>query len=270
MTRLRLTAAASLCSTFALGAAVQAPLASAARAVVQAASPLTRESSPEAATPASAPVEFTVGLVPSNLAGAEAFAKAVSTPGGPSYRRFLTPSEWEKRFSPKSSAVSTVKSWLREQGIAVESVSPDRLSIEASADAATIERAFGTSLHQYQRHGRSVRLASAALSVPASVAGLISGISGVDQRLATPDHARPPARAPPRPRRATKKSRSPKASATPGRARVTTAKSSTPTIPPSANTPRRCRTRRAATRRRSCRARTHWPGRSPTGWTAAA
>ncbi len=148
MSRFRLFAAVTaLASTAAVAILTQAPLAAAAgRSVVQAASPLVRESSPEAATPASTPVEFTVGLVPSNLAGAEAFAIAVSTPGNPSYRHFLTPAEWEKRFSPKTSAVSAVKKWLREQGIAVESVSADRLSIEASADAATIERAFGTSL----------------------------------------------------------------------------------------------------------------------------
>jgi subtilase family serine protease len=192
MTRQRLIAAvATLGSAVGSGLATQAPpAAAAARSQVQAASPLTRESSPEAGTPAATPVEFTVGLVPSDQAGAEALAQAVSTPGNPSYRHFLTPAEWEKRFSPKTSAVSAVKQWLREQGIAVESVSADRLSIEASADAATIERAFGTSLAQYRRQGRSVRLASAPLSVPSSIAGLISGVSGVDQRLATPDHLR--------------------------------------------------------------------------------
>src|SRR5262249_28267155 len=58
---------------------------------------------------------------------------------------------------------------------------------------------FGTSLQQYRRHGKSVRLAAAPLSVPTSVAGLISGVSGVDQRLATPKHVREP---PPAGRRA--------------------------------------------------------------------
>ncbi len=86
--------------------------------------------------------------------------------------------------------MNAVKSWLTEQGIAVEGVSADRLSIAASASAQTVEHVFGTSLHQYNRHGKSLRLASTALSVPASVAGLISGISGIDQRLATPDHVR--------------------------------------------------------------------------------
>src|SRR5581483_8829062 len=171
-------------------ALIAAPVAAAGQSVVQAASPLAQQSTPEGTTPASTPVEFVVGLQPSNQAGAEALAQAVSTPGSPSYRRFLTPAQWEKSYSPKASSVTAVEKWLSEQKITVEGVSPDRLSISASASAATIEHVFGTSLRQYRRHGRSLRLASTALTVPSSVAGLISGISGVDQRLATPDHVR--------------------------------------------------------------------------------
>ncbi|MEA2215722.1 MAG: hypothetical protein QOK19_1283 [Solirubrobacteraceae bacterium] len=198
MTRQRLIAAvATIGSTFALAAAVQAPLAGAA-SVVQAGSPLAKPSSSVGATPASAPVEFSVGLAPSDQAGAEALARAVSSPTSASYRQFLTAAQWEKRFSPSQAAVNSVKGWLREQGISVESVSADRMTIEASATAATIQHAFGTSLGQYRHRGKVVRLASAPLTVPTSIAGLISGISGIDQNLATPDHVREGAAAPAR------------------------------------------------------------------------
>jgi subtilase family serine protease len=171
-------------------ALIAAPVAAAGQSVVQAASPLAQQTTPEGATPASTPIEFIVGLTPNDQPSAEALAQAVSTPGSPSYRHFLTPAQWEQRFSPKASSVTAVERWLTEQKITVEGVSADRLAISASASAATIEHVFGTSLHQYKRHGRSVRLASTALTVPASVAGLISGVSGVDQHLATPDHVR--------------------------------------------------------------------------------
>ena len=109
MSHPRLTVAlAALGSTLAL-ALTAPPLAEAAQSVVQAASPLAQQATPEGATPAATPVEFTVGLTPADQAGAEALAQAVSTPGGPSYRRFLTPAEWEKRFSPKASTVNAVK-----------------------------------------------------------------------------------------------------------------------------------------------------------------
>jgi subtilase family serine protease len=192
MPRRRLIAAiATLGSALTWGAAAQAPLAAAAgKAVVQASSPLATPSNAAGATPASTSIEFSVGLTPGDQAGAEALARAVSTPGSPSYRRFLTAAQWEKRFSPSNDSVKAVKSWLAEQGITVESVTPDRLTIQASATAATIEKAFGAPLGQYRHRGKVLRLASAPLTVPASVAGLISGVSGVDQNLATPDHVR--------------------------------------------------------------------------------
>jgi subtilase family serine protease len=192
MFRKRLIATvAAFGSAAGLGLVAPLPMAAAAgRAVVQHASPLATPESSAGATPAATPVEFSVGLTPSDQPGAEALAQAVSTPGSPSYRRFLTATEWEKRYSPTAASVKVVKSWLAEQGIAVESVSADRMTIQASASAATIQKAFGTSLGQYRHHGKVLRLASAPLSVPTSVAGLISGISGIDQNLATPDHVR--------------------------------------------------------------------------------
>lgn len=160
----------------------------AAPVTVQAASPALSSATVTGATPAASTVEFDVGLNPRDLAGAEALARAVSDPTGPSYRHFLTPAQWEQRYSPTALDVRAVETWLRQQGIAVEGVTPDRLTIEASASAATVERAFGTTLNQYSQGGRSLRLAARALTVPASIAGLIAGVTGIDESVATPDH----------------------------------------------------------------------------------
>jgi subtilase family serine protease len=192
MSYARLTAALTALGTSAALAVISAAPAGAATAakVVQAASPLASSSTPTGATPASTPIEFSVGLNPGDQAGAEALASAVSTPGSSSYRHFLSAAEWEKRYSPSQSSVAAVKSWLREQGFAIEGVTADRMTISASGTAAQVQRAFGTSLGEFKHAGKVLRLASAPLSVPASLAGLIAGVSGVDQNLATPDHVR--------------------------------------------------------------------------------
>lgn len=183
--------AASSLASLLIGLSAGAVSAAGAPATVPLPGSAPQAASPEAqaalgeqveATPAQAPVEFAVGLQPSDLAGALAFARAVSDPGSASYRRFLTPAQWEKRFSPTKASVDAVSAWLRSQGIAVEGVSPDRLTIQASATAATIEKAFGTGLAQYRLRGRTLRASTGALSVPASIAPLIAGVSGVDQR----------------------------------------------------------------------------------------
>jgi subtilase family serine protease len=179
--------------TILAGSALALPLTGAAQAakaaapaVVQAASPAATPAARVSATPAAAPVEFSVGLQLSDPAGAVALEQAVSNPASASYRHYLTPAQWERRFAPSKASVEAVSSWLQSQGIVVEDVTPDRMTIDASAPAATVERAFATTLGQYNRKGKIVRLSSTALSVPSSFAQLISGVVGVDQSVATP------------------------------------------------------------------------------------
>ncbi len=147
---------------------------------------LTPSAAGSQATPATSAVEFAVGLELGDPAGAVALQRAVSDPRSPSYREYLSPAQWEKRFSPTQASVKAVTAWLQSQGIAVEGVSPDRMTVKAAAPAATVERAFGTSLAQIQRNGKTLRASSGALSVPAAIAPLISGVSGVTQNPATP------------------------------------------------------------------------------------
>jgi subtilase family serine protease len=161
--------------------------AGATPAVVQASSPAAAPASRVAATPAETPIEFNVGLQLSDQSGAEALERAVSDPSSPSYRQYLTAAEWEKRFSPSPSAVKAVKAWLESEGVAIEGVTPDRLTIQATASAATVQKAFGTALGQYRHLGRVLRLSSAPLKVPSELVGLISGVTGIDQNVATPD-----------------------------------------------------------------------------------
>jgi subtilase family serine protease len=154
--------------------------------VVQSPSPAATPANQVSPTPSAAPVDFSVGLQLSDPAGAVALQQAVSDPSSPSYRHFLTAAQWEKRFSPTQASVDAVSSWLRAQGIAVEAVTPDRMTVQASAPAATVEKAFATTLGEYRQHGHVVRLSSAALKVPSNLVALISGITGVDQSAARP------------------------------------------------------------------------------------
>ncbi len=177
-------------ASFAIGAGglATASLASAASVNVQAASPAVTSAHSLGRTPASTAIEVDVGLQLSDPAGALALARAVADPKSPSYRQFLTPAQWEKRFSPTKASVDAVTEWLRAQGLTVSGTSADRMTVSASGSAATIEKAFSTGLGQYRKAGRNVRLASAPLKVPSAIAALITGVSGIDQNVATTDH----------------------------------------------------------------------------------
>ena len=157
-----------------------------AASVLQSNSPLATPTNLLGPSAAGESVDFNVGLQPGNQAAAVALAQAVSDPSSPSYRHFLTPAQWESRFSPSQASVSAVTSWLQSQGITVDAVTPDRLTIQATGTVAALQSAFATSLGEYRHLGRTVRLASAPLKIPANLASLISGVTGVDQHLAKP------------------------------------------------------------------------------------
>jgi subtilase family serine protease len=132
-------------------------------------------------TPAAELIEFDVGVELKDLAGAEAFAQEVTDPAGPSYLGYLSPKQWEKRFSPTVRSAAEVVKSLRKAGFKIVGVTPDRMTIEAAGTAAQIEAYFGTTLAQYEVGDESVRLASTALSAPAAVAPLISGVRGINE-----------------------------------------------------------------------------------------
>jgi subtilase family serine protease len=139
-----------------------------------------------APTPAEEMIEFDVGIELKDLAGAEALAKEVTDPTNRHYRRYLTPQQWESRFSPSAKADREVERSLRRAGIKITKVDPDRMTIEAEGTAEQIEGYFETTLAQYEVGDESVRLASSPLSAPAAVAPLITGVRGVNEVRAKP------------------------------------------------------------------------------------
>lgn len=133
-------------------------------------------------------IGFEVQLKLSDAQGAQAFAKAVSTPGSSSYGKYLTAAQWEQRFSPTAGQVAEVSAFLRQSGFDVHGVSADRMAITASGTAAQIEYVFGTSLAYHRVQGVKLRLAVSDLSVPAGLAGIVAGVTGISQELARPDN----------------------------------------------------------------------------------
>jgi subtilase family serine protease len=132
-------------------------------------------------------VSFEVDLRLRDAAGAQRFATSVATPGSADYHRYLTPAQWEARFSPSATAVREVVAYLRSSGFSVGSITADRMSIAVSGSASLVERVFGTSLSYHKVDGHRLRLADRNLSVPSGLAHVISGIVGVSQTLAHPD-----------------------------------------------------------------------------------
>ena len=202
-------------------------------------------------------IDFEVQLRPSDLAGAQAFAKAVSTPGSASYRKFLTPAQWERRFSPTAGQVTEVSRFLSGQriqgGQGLRRPDGHRRLRHGRPDRA---RLLDFALLS-PRAGQKLRLNDRALSVPRALGAVLAGVTGIDQTLARPfnttDNPAPPSGGAQRP---------PAARASGSRHRVgsITTRRSTPPCRRMTTAIRRIRPGRpVATPRRSSAARTTSP-----------
>lgn len=146
--------------------------------------PAVERSHPASEVPASSRVSFDVLLTLRNAAGAQAFARRVSTPGSRLFHHYLTDAGWVARFGPTRTALAKAESWLRSQGLRVRSAPKDRLFVSASGTARSVERAFHVTLSYYMVNGNKVRLANNTLSIPSSLAGAVAGTVGINQYVA--------------------------------------------------------------------------------------
>jgi subtilase family serine protease len=184
--------AAGLCAGAAIALiGVQTAAATNAGRTVLAGTAAPAQAQPAGAVSSSSVVKFALLLTLRDESGAKALVQAVSSPGSPSYRHYLTASQWEARFSPTSASVGQAEAWLRGQGFSVGAVSKDRLTIAASGTAAQVESAFGTTLQNYSLNGQTVRMATSDLSVPSSLSGIVEGAVGINQHVATAAAASP-------------------------------------------------------------------------------
>jgi len=145
------------------------------------------------ATKASDRVGFRVYLDWRGGSAAASYALAASTPGSASYGKFLSSSQFNAKYAPTTSTVSSVKSWLKSQGFTVGHVPSNRKYVEAIGTVSKAAKAFGTSFANYKVQGQVLRSNTSALKVPNTLRG-VEGVIGLDQsgNLAHPD-AQPPA-----------------------------------------------------------------------------
>jgi len=131
-------------------------------------------------------VSVTVVLRLRDPNGAEDLLSALTTPGDPQFHKFLTPQQFAAKFGPSVADVANVISSLKRYGLRVDQVTP--LTLRAIGTPANIENAFRVSLHQFDvpAQGRAAaynyRAPLTPPKVPDAVAGLVSGVVGLDTR----------------------------------------------------------------------------------------
>ena len=148
------------------------------------------------AAPATAPLHLVLPLT-ADLAGLRRVALAITTPGSPAYGAYEPLATLARRFGASAQTRRRVTSFLRHAGARHVEIDPTGLFADATLSAGRAARLFATPLAQYRaRSGRfiapaaeanatsaaaSARAASAA-RIPAGLAGLVTGVVGLDNR----------------------------------------------------------------------------------------
>jgi pseudomonalisin len=132
------------------------------------------------ATPAATPVRLAVGLRDRDASGLAALARAVNTPGSPEYGHFLTPAQFTATYAPTAAQADAVATYLRSEGFSGVTLSSNRLYVTAVGTAAEAQQAFNTSLASFRQNGRDVFANTSAAQVPASLAGTVLSVLGLN------------------------------------------------------------------------------------------
>lgn len=95
--------------------------------------------------------------------------RAVTTPGSPQYRHFLTAAQFRSEFAPTSASVQTVQQWLTSAGFSVDYTSANHLYVAADGSVAQVDAAFHTTIGSYTVQGKTLRAPETTPSVPSSL-----------------------------------------------------------------------------------------------------
>ncbi|MGH3156608.1 MAG: S53 family peptidase [Streptosporangiaceae bacterium] len=121
-----------------------------------------------------------------DVAAAEQYATAVSTPGSRLFHHYLSPAAYTARFGASQASAAKVEAWLRGQGFTAIHTDAQRNYVRATASTADINAAFNVRLTLYKSSASvnagqyALRANNRAVSLPTSIAGSVLAVSGLD------------------------------------------------------------------------------------------
>ena len=139
-------------------------------------------------------MQVAVSLNYRDAAGLDAFLARLNNPSSADYHHYLTPEQFAARFAPTQAQVDQVKAYLQGKGLTVTDVASNRMLIDAKGPARTVQSAFATSVSNYHdnKTDKNFTANDTAPSVDASVAGLIGGISGLNNHYQLHSYTKAP------------------------------------------------------------------------------
>ncbi len=130
--------------------------------------------------PQSTLIHLSIGLALQHQQTLNALLAAQANPASALYHSYLTPQQFNILFGPAQTTIKQIVAYLHGDGLTIESIASNKLFITASGTAATVEKAFNTTLKQYRLNDRVVYAPAVDPSVPDIIVPAIQTIGGLD------------------------------------------------------------------------------------------
>lgn len=180
--RTALAVALLACACFMLSAAGTGAASSAMR-IVAATPRLPHAARVLGAVRADATISGAVVLRPRSEAALTRFIAAVTDKHSPLFRHYLAPGQFAARFGPAPTSIAAVIARLRADGLAV-TVAPNGMLVHFRGSAEKVEHAFSVGLDRIRLADGSIgRARTAPIRLPATIAGLVTSVVGLDNVL---------------------------------------------------------------------------------------
>jgi subtilase family serine protease len=111
--------------------------------------------------------------------------------GTANYQRWITQDQFNADYAPTSQEVNAVSNFLSAKDLTILSVAENNLYIKAQGTAAAIQNAFKVQIHNYNLNGSPYRSNTGDPTIADPRAGLIAGITGLDDYGFEPNVAQP-------------------------------------------------------------------------------
>jgi hypothetical protein len=148
----------------------------------QAAPHIPADASRLGAAPSGQELKLDVVLAGQDATGLAQAVAAVSTPGSPDYRHYLSAAQYAAQFGPSPAEVAQVSSTLRGEGLNVGTPETGSTLLPVSGTASVVSAALGTPLESVEAPGDSSRtiVNTSSPQIPASLGGAVTGVVGLD------------------------------------------------------------------------------------------
>jgi trimeric autotransporter adhesin len=132
--------------------------------------------------PASQPLQLTIrlALAVDRSAALDQFLTNQTTPQSTAYHQWLTPQQFAVKFGATDDQVAATTAWLQSQGLSVDAVTAAKTRMTVSGTAAQVQNAFAVTLRRFQVANALYVANSTQPSLPPEAAGLIAGVSGLN------------------------------------------------------------------------------------------